>query len=114
MNPPRASVIGLDHLTVAAMPEEALGVLGRERRERPPHRLDQRLAGARLGFAYQLLDLREGPLDRIEVRRVRRQVKELAAPPLDDLLHSAVLVGRERLSITTNCPGSRVGAKTCS
>ena len=58
-------------------------------RERSSHRFDQRLAHTSLGFAQQPLDLREGLLDWVEVRRVGWQVDELAARSLDDLAHPA-------------------------
>ena len=76
------------------MPEEPAGILGGHGLQRPTHRADQRFAGARLGSSQEPLDLREGLLDRIEVRRVGRQVDELAASTLDDLLHPTSLVGR--------------------
>src|SRR5215213_10030368 len=77
------------------MPEEASGVLGRDRRERSSHRLDQRFAGARLGPSQEPLELREGLLDRVEVRGVGWQVHKLAAAPLDDLPDPLALVGGE-------------------
>src|SRR5215217_3297831 len=41
------------------MLEEAPSVPGRDRRDRRPHLLNERLAGARLRLAQQRLDLRE-------------------------------------------------------
>jgi hypothetical protein len=43
--------------------------------------------------------------------RVGRQVDKLAASPLDQLAHPPALVHRERLSITTTCPGLSEGTK---
>ena len=53
------------------MPEEAKDVSGGDRLQRPPHRLDQRLSGARSGLPEQPLDLSEGLLYGVEIRGVR-------------------------------------------
>src|SRR3712207_2834994 len=65
-------------------------------------------------LAQHTLDLGERFFYRVEVRRIGGQVDELAAPRLDQLPHLGRFVGRERLSMITTCPASKVGAKTCS
>jgi hypothetical protein len=81
---------------VAAVPEEAPGgvALG-DRVQRPPHRLDQRLEGPGSRPSQRGLELGEGLLDGVEVRRVGRQVEQLAAPPLDQLPDPRPLVRGE-------------------
>src|SRR5215203_3686832 len=49
------------------------------------YRFYQCLFGPGCGLAKEVLDLGEGLLDRVVVRRVRRQVDELAASLLDEL-----------------------------
>ena len=83
------------------MLEEPAGFLGAERRDRRPEGLKQGFAATRLSFAHQPLDLAEGLLYGVEIRRVGRQVEKLAAPPFDELPYLLPFVGRDRLSITT-------------
>jgi hypothetical protein len=90
---PRAFLIAVDPSNGNRSDRRTPGILGRERLQRPAHRFDQRLAGARPGFAHQPLDLRERLLDGVEVRRVGRQVEDLAAAPLDDLPDPLALMG---------------------
>jgi hypothetical protein len=53
---------------IAAVAEEALRVLGRNRREPPTDDLNQRPAGAGLGLPQERLDPRKSLLDEREVR----------------------------------------------
>src|SRR5215203_2574627 len=52
------------------------------------YRFYQCLFGPGCGLAKEVLDLGEGLLERVVVRRVRGQVDELAAPGLDELPYS--------------------------
>jgi hypothetical protein len=54
----------LNRSTVAAVLEEAAGVLSTERRDRRAHRLEQGLSGTRLGFAHEALLLAKDPEQR--------------------------------------------------
>src|SRR5271169_6178232 len=47
------------------------------------------------GLAQQRLQFAECLLDRIEVRRIFRQIKQFCAGSFDGLLHSDPLMGRE-------------------
>src|SRR5215203_813804 len=51
------------------------------------------LRGVCLGSAHEALDLREGLLNGVEVRRVGRQVDELATSVLNELSHPLSFVG---------------------
>ena len=84
------------------MPEETPGVPSRHRVKRPAHRFDQGLAGARLGSPQEPVDLRERPLDRVEVRRVGRKVQQLAATPLYGLPPRSLTDFWESLDIPKN------------
>jgi hypothetical protein len=65
--------MAVDPSSCAAVAEESLGVPSRHHGVRQAQRLDQCLAGARLGSSEESLDLRERLLDRVEVRRAGRQ-----------------------------------------
>jgi hypothetical protein len=94
--------------------KEATGVLGGDRRKRLTDRLDQGFFRPGFGFAHKPLDLREGFFYGVEIRRVGRQVDELAASLFDQLAYPFAFVGFKRLSITTTWPLRSVGARTCS
>src|SRR5215210_5508266 len=96
------------------MLDEASSILDRDRRDRRPQRLDQRLAGARLRLAQKALYLRERLLDGVVVRRVGWQEEQLAAPRLDQLAHLLALVRREVVRNYETCSGRSVGARTRS
>src|SRR5215210_3905304 len=90
------------------MLDEASSILDRDRRDRRPQRLDQRLAGARLRLAQKALYLRERLLDGVVVRRVGWQEEQLAAPRLDQLAHLLALVRREVVR-NYDLPGAKRG-----
>ncbi len=83
------------------MLEEATGVSGADRRQRQTDRLDQGFFRPGFSLTHESLDLREGLLNRVEIRRVGWQVEELATSLLDQLSYPLSLVGFKRLSITT-------------
>ncbi len=83
------------------MLEEAAGVTGGDRTQRPTDRLYQGFSGPSFGLTNEPLDLREGLLDGVKVRRVGRQVDEFAASLLDQLAYPFAFVGFKRLSITS-------------
>src|SRR5215204_6367274 len=85
----------LTHRTVTAVLEEPAGITSAHRRERFAHSLYERLAGARLGSTHESLDLAERLLDGVQVRRVGRQVQQLASPPLEEFPDPSSLVGGE-------------------
>jgi hypothetical protein len=64
----------LNRCTVAAVLEEPKGVSIANRRDGHPDGFQQSLSTTRLGFAQEALDLGEGFLDGIKIRRVGRQV----------------------------------------
>jgi hypothetical protein len=68
---------------VPAVCEPARSVAWRDRGEGGPGGGAEVVVGARLGLAEGVLDFREGVLDRIEVRRVGREMTELGSPGLD-------------------------------
>src|ERR1019366_3506781 len=76
----------LRYIVDSAVTEPGLGVLwcdlGKELRDG----LIERLGGAGLGGAEQLFQLGPGLLDRIQVRRIRRQVEQFRSRSLDQLL----------------------------
>src|SRR3712207_5920739 len=96
------------------MLEVTFSVPGTDRRKRLAQYLYQSVLRAGSCLAQHTLDLGERFFYRVEVRRIGGQVDELAAPRLDQLPHLGRFVGRERLSMSTTCPASKVGAKTCS
>src|SRR3954451_14439112 len=65
---------------VSTMPKPTHSVFGRDDPERLGHRLDQSFSRARPHFAQNHLDLREGFLYGIQVRRVRWQEHQLRSP----------------------------------
>src|SRR5215216_4514429 len=77
------------------MLEEPLGVLCSHRIQRPPHRLYQGLAGSCSCPPQQTLDLRKRLLYGVEVRRVGRQVDQVAASRFDQLPDLLALMDRE-------------------
>jgi hypothetical protein len=83
------------------MLEETEGVSGGDRRDRLPQRVDQGLTRAGRGSPQEGLDLGEGLLDGVVIRRVGRQVEDLAAllASISSLTLSPLCA--ERLSITT-------------
>src|SRR5687768_8255795 len=68
---------------VAAVSEPAGGVGSGDGGEGAPGGGTESIVGACRGAAGRLLDLREGVLDRVEVRRVGRQVPEPGAARFD-------------------------------
>src|SRR5688572_25080077 len=80
---------------VATVSEPASSVGGRDGGEGGPSGDAQGLVGARLGTAERLLDLQESVLDRVEVRRVGRQVAEPGAARLDGSSRPPAVVGAE-------------------
>ncbi len=98
---------------VAAVSEPTLGITPAHGIERLAGRFHQGLAGAGSEPAQDTLDLREGLFYGREVRRVGRQEEDLA--PLASMISFALrLLWTWRLSITTTCPASSVGARKCS
>src|ERR671921_1077345 len=77
----------LNHNAVPTVLEKAPRVGSTDSRERLPQRLHQGLAGSGLGFAEEVLYLREGFFDGVKVRRVGRQVQELCSSLLDQYAH---------------------------
>ena len=77
------------------MLEVTLSVLGADRRKRFAQYIYQSVLRAGSGFAQHTLDLGESFFYRIEVRRVGRQVDQLATPPFDQLPHLSRFVGGE-------------------
>src|SRR5215216_767211 len=67
------------------MGEPACRIFRRDSRQRPSYRLYQRLAHACALLAYEGLDLGEGLLYGIQVRRVGRQEQEICSPGFDEL-----------------------------
>ena len=103
------------------MDEPASRLLGRDRLQRPPDRLDERLLlrRARPLPPKERLELAERLLDRRDLRRVGGQEKHLAErEPLPSTISptlSPLWVPREGLSITSVfCPGESDGARTRS
>ena len=76
-------------------------------------RLDQPLTGTGLSSSQYGLDLRESILDRVQIRRVGRQLQKPASRLFDELAH-ALALWAPGLSITTTCPTRRLGSKNCS
>ena len=62
-------------------------VTGGDRRQRRTNRLDQGFSSSGFGLTHESLDLGERFLDGVEIRRVRRQVDELAASLFDQLAY---------------------------
>jgi hypothetical protein len=81
--------------TVAAVLEEAASLLPRDREERLSQCLEQPLSGAGLSFSQYDLDLRESLLDRIQIRRVSRQLQKLASGLFDEFGHALALMGTQ-------------------
>src|SRR3712207_3884768 len=77
------------------MLEESTGVPGADHRQRQTDRLDQGFFRPGLSFTHEPLDLREGLLNRVEIRRVGWQVDELATSLLDQLSYPLSLVGAQ-------------------
>ena len=75
----------------------------------PPCFLD----GPLLGLAHPVLDLGEGLLDRIEVRRVGGRYQSLAPAALI-IARIAADLCEPKLSMTTMSPGCRAGTSSCS
>src|SRR5215208_1900572 len=85
-------------LTRSAVPtvlEETSRISGGDRIERLAHGLYQRSPAPSLRLTEKAFDLREGLFDGTKVRRIRRQVKQLAARALDEFLHPFTLMGGE-------------------
>src|SRR5215203_4248538 len=83
-----------------------------DRQKRPCYRLQQSLPSASLCFSQNALYLGDSLLDGIQVRRVGRQVQQLAARALDQFPYPISLMGAQRLSITTTCPSRRDGQQS--
>jgi hypothetical protein len=75
--------------------EETPGIPRSDRRDRRAHRSHQSLPAPGFGLSQDVLDLRESFFDGIEVRRVGRQVEQLASPLLDQFPNLASLIRRE-------------------
>ena len=86
---------------VATVEEEPPHILGAHGSQCSTHRLDQVLLGTGAGLPEDVLYLREVLFYGVEIRRVRRQVGELAATLFDQLAYPFAFVGSKRLSITT-------------
>src|SRR5215210_5974510 len=82
----------LNHNAVPTVLEKAPRVASTDSRERLSHRLHQGLAGSGLDFAQEVLYLGEGFFDRVEVRRVGRQVQQLCSSLLEQCAHPLSLV----------------------
>jgi hypothetical protein len=65
------------------------------------------------GFAQEGFELAKGRLDRVEVRRIARQVTQRRTGGLDGFAHTGDLMGFEVVDITMS-PRLRVGARHCS
>ena len=63
-------------------------------------------------FPEVALELRKGLLYGVEVRRVGRQVDQLASLAFDQFPDPLCPLWELRLSITTTCPSSSVGNST--
>ncbi len=74
------------------MAEPADDILQSDGLERRSKGVIESLFGAGVVFTNQRLELREGMLDRIEVRTVRRQEQQLTAVRFDGLSYSLVLM----------------------
>ena len=72
---------------IPAVAEEAAGVLDRDRRQRPVCGFEERPSRPRLRPPQQALDLGEGFLYGVEVRRVGREEQNLGPLLLDQLPH---------------------------
>lgn len=77
------------------MSEAVGGVGGCDGVEGALHGLPQRILCAQGQRAKPLLDLGEDHLDRVEVRRIRRQEHQLRPARLDQLTHPRALVARQ-------------------
>src|SRR5215218_3163522 len=77
------------------MQEECLRILLADLVDRLTDRLDESFVDARPCLANEVLDLRKRLLDRVEVRRVGRQVEDPCARSLDQLPHRLALVDGE-------------------
>ncbi len=105
----------LDRLAVSCVLEEAQGVFGCDRKDGRAQRVDECLAGAGRGPAQEEgLDLGEGFFDGIQIGRVGRQVKQSSQPRASINSLTLAPLWAARLSITTTCPGCRLGASTRS
>ena len=80
---------------VPAVSKPSPNVLPRNRLQRSPYRLDECLAGTSCHLLEDRFDLREGFLDRIEVRRVSGLEDDASCPRLDQLPHLLALVGTQ-------------------
>src|SRR5215207_1865353 len=85
----------LNRSAVSTVLKETSRVSGGDRIERLTHGLYQRFSAPGLRLTKKAFNLREGLFNGTKVRRVRRQVKQLAARVLDEFLHPFTLVGRE-------------------
>jgi hypothetical protein len=101
----------LNHRTVATMVEEALSVRSADRTQSLADDLRERLVAASARFSQIALELGKGLLYGVEVRRVGRQVQELASLALDQLPDPLSALCELKLSITT-WPSSSVGHRT--
>src|SRR5215210_3507267 len=80
---------------VTGVLKESLGIPEADRGQCLAQCLEQGLASPGAGPAYDLLDLREGLLDGIEVRGVAGQVQQLQASSLYELPDPIRLVRRQ-------------------
>src|SRR5215213_4443335 len=85
----------LNHRPVATMFEEALRIRNADRMQSFTDKLHECLLAASTRFSQIALELAEGLLYGIEVRRIGRQVDELASPPFDQFFNPLPLVGAQ-------------------
>ncbi len=102
----------LPHAVFAVL-EEAPRIAGRNGVQGRAHRLNEALSGTRGGFPEKRLDLGEGLLYGVEVRREGgRYTSSQPLPSISSRTRPPLC--EERLSITTICPGLSVGASVPS
>jgi hypothetical protein len=94
--------------------EKAMSILSGDRRDRRSDGLQERLSSSGLAFSKEALDLGVGFFDRIEVRRVGRQVQKLTTPPFDELSYPTSFVSREVVHHHDLACAQRGSSRTCS
>ena len=82
------------------MVEETTSVLSRDQGDPGANGLNQSFPSSSFGLAHKTFDLAESLLYGIEVRRIGRQVEQLATSPLDELPNSLSFVSFKGLSIS--------------
>src|SRR5215217_9055408 len=96
------------------MCKPARRIFGRDGRQCSPYGFHQRLAHACALLAHEGLDLAEGFLYGIQVRRVGGQEHEVCPSCFDELSYPLWPVRPQPISSTTTCPLQREGARKCS